>query len=130
MRRFVCVWFPHWPMERLKRARTTPWPVEDGAPFVLTETGVHGRTLAAVNDAARALGLEPGLRFTDARARVPGLVAEEIDREADALALKRLTLWMTRFFPPHRHGRRRRHPPRRNGLRAPVSAERKPFWCR
>lgn len=86
-------------MERLKRARTTPWPVEDGAPFVLTETGLHGRTLAAVNDPARALGLEPGLRFTDARARVPGLVAEEIDREADTLALKRLSLWMTRFSP-------------------------------
>ncbi|MGY6661992.1 MAG: Y-family DNA polymerase [Glycocaulis sp.] len=99
MRRFVCVWFPHWPMERLKRARTTPWPVEDGAPFVLTETCLHGRTLAAVNDGARALGLEPGLRFTDARARVPELMAEEIDREADHIALKRLTLWMTRFSP-------------------------------
>lgn len=86
-------------MERLKRTRTTPWPVEDGAPFVLTETSLHGRTLAAVNSPARALGLEPGLRFTDARARVPGLVAEEIDREADALALKRLSLWMTRFSP-------------------------------
>jgi protein ImuB len=86
-------------MERLKRARTTPWPVEDGAPFVLTETGLHGRTLAAVNASARALGLEPGLRFTDARARVPGLVSEEIDREADTLALKRLSLWMMRFSP-------------------------------
>lgn len=86
-------------MERLKRARTTPWPVEAGAPFVLTETSLHGRTLAAVNEAARSLGLEPGLRFTDARARVPDLVAEEIDREADALALKRLSLWMTRFSP-------------------------------
>jgi len=86
-------------MERLKRARTTPWPAEDGAPFVLTETSAHGRTLAAVNDPARALGLEPGLRFTDARARVPDLVAEEIGREADHAALKRLTLWMTRFSP-------------------------------
>lgn len=86
-------------MERLKRTRTTPWPVEDGAPFVLTETSVHGRTLAAVNAPAGALGLEAGLRLADARARVPGLVAEEIDRSADARALRRLTLWMERFSP-------------------------------
>jgi protein ImuB len=40
-----------------------------------------------------------GLAFTDARARVPKLNFEDIDRAADAAALKRLALWLVRYTP-------------------------------
>lgn len=55
--------------------------------------------IAAANTTARALGLGPGLKLTDARARVPKLRVEEIDRPADADALKALAGWMVRFSP-------------------------------
>ncbi|MEA1940778.1 MAG: DNA polymerase Y family protein [Pseudomonadota bacterium] len=111
MRRHVCVWFPDWPLDRLRRSRAASaagWPTCPGetpdetagaAPFVLTEAGVHGLRVAAANAAARALGVEPGLRFADARTRAPDLAAEPVDREADARALERLALWMERWSP-------------------------------
>ncbi|WP_203290864.1 Y-family DNA polymerase [Maricaulis parjimensis] len=69
------------------------------APFVLTEAGRHGLRVVAANPAARALGVEAGLRFADARARAPGLLAEPVDRDADAKALRALALWMERWSP-------------------------------
>lgn len=68
-------------------------------PFVLTETGASGLTVAAANDAAKNLGVRTGLSFTDARARVPQLQAEKINRKADVEALDRLAHWMIRFTP-------------------------------
>ena len=41
----------------------------------------------------------PGLAFTDARARAPGLLHAEIDRAEDARALHSLAQWMLRFTP-------------------------------
>lgn len=55
--------------------------------------------LVAVNQAARAQGVEAGLRFSDARARLPQLHTEEIDRKADEVAFRRLTMWMYRYSP-------------------------------
>lgn len=51
------------------------------------------------NQAALSAGIHPGLRFTDARATLPALMAEEIDRAADARALTTLADWMVRFSP-------------------------------
>lgn len=69
------------------------------APFVLTEAGRNGLRVAAADAAARARGIEPGLRFADARTRAPDLLAEPVDREVDAKALERLALWMERWSP-------------------------------
>lgn len=55
--------------------------------------------IAAANTAARAFGIGPGLKLADARARVPKLKVEEIDRLADASALRALAGWMVRFSP-------------------------------
>jgi protein ImuB len=99
-----------WPLDRLRRTRRAARygnarPPASSAtqvsrtPFVLTETTAHGLRLAALNHAAKALGLSPGLGFADARARVPALLSEEIDRGADAKALKALAAWMIRFSP-------------------------------
>ncbi len=111
MRRHVCVWFPDWPLDRLRRSRgPSHRPERQGgnpagdAPaeaqaFVLTEVGRHGLRVVAVNAAARQGGVEAGLRFADARARMPGLLAEPVDRQADGRALKALALWMERWSP-------------------------------
>ena len=53
----------------------------------------------AVNAAARALGLKPGVTVADARAWVPHVVVQPLDPTADAADLKRLADWATRFSP-------------------------------
>ena len=55
--------------------------------------------MAAANDPARAAGIHPGLTLSDACARVPDLVSEEIDRAADRAALKALAAWAIRYTP-------------------------------
>lgn len=76
-----------------------PAPDRLNAAFALIEKGPHGFVVAAVNAAAKGLGLSEGLRFMDAKARAPHLLYEEIDRRADADALSSLAHWMIRFTP-------------------------------
>lgn len=68
-------------------------------PFALSEAGPHGLEVAAINAPAAKLGLAVGQRLADARAMVPGLFVEPIDREADADFLRRLAAWCLRFTP-------------------------------
>ncbi|MFP6743694.1 MAG: DNA polymerase Y family protein, partial [Alphaproteobacteria bacterium] len=70
-----------------------------GAPLVLYESTNGGLRLTAVNPAAAAAGLGPGLTLADARALVPGLDAEAADLHADARALGALADWCLRFTP-------------------------------
>ena len=60
---------------------------------------MHGLRIAAANERARTEGVSAGLRFTDAKARCPDLESEDINREADAAALKGLGLWFIRIAP-------------------------------
>ncbi len=52
-----------------------------------------------MNVAAAKAGLQVGFKFTDAKARVPDLVTDEMDRAADAAALRALGIWLYRFSP-------------------------------
>lgn len=97
MRRFVSVWLPHWPIERL--ARHTPGAVPDDAPFALVESSPHGLRLTALNRPAARLGLSPGLPLADARAAVPALLTRPAEPERDIRALARLALWLGRYGP-------------------------------
>ena len=106
MKRYLSLWFPDWPLTRLRRERLKPYPAslsappaEPRRPFVLTESGPSGLVIAAANGLARKCGVGEGLAFTDARARLPSLASEEIDRAADARALDCLAHWMIRFTP-------------------------------
>jgi protein ImuB len=108
MKRYLSLWFPDWPLDRLRRQRLhaagrplRPASVRSAnkRPVVLTESGQAGLVVAAANCAALKLGITPGLRFTDARARVPELLYDEIDREADARGLRTLGDWMVRWTP-------------------------------
>lgn len=53
----------------------------------------------AANTPALAAGIRTGLRLTDAKATLPDLFSEEIDRAADLKALTALADWMVRFSP-------------------------------
>ncbi|MBO9559918.1 MAG: DNA polymerase Y family protein [Caulobacter sp.] len=57
------------------------------------------RRLAAVDDAAAALGLFVGQKAADAAALVPDLVTTDHDPEADRAALEILCDWCVRFSP-------------------------------
>ena len=53
----------------------------------------------AVDETARALGLYPGQKATDAKAVVPELAVAEAEPEGDAEALTALVDWCVRFSP-------------------------------
>ena len=55
--------------------------------------------LVAVDQAARSLGLEPGMALADARARVPELVAVDHDAASDRIWLERLADGCIRYTP-------------------------------
>jgi protein ImuB len=99
MKRVISLWFPYWASERLARRRRHGSTSPEGAPLVLYETTNGGLRLTAVNPAAAAAGLAPGLTLADARALVPGLDAEPADPRSDARALGALADWCLRFTP-------------------------------
>lgn len=55
--------------------------------------------LVAVNAAAEAGGLTPGLSLAEARALLPGLVTAPHEPETDARAIARLAAWCGRYSP-------------------------------
>jgi protein ImuB len=66
---------------------------------VLTRPVAGSLRLAAVDPAARAAGLVPGMTLADARARVLRLAVAPIDDVADAALLRRLARAAERFTP-------------------------------
>ena len=57
------------------------------------------RVIGAVDQAAAALGLRPGMAVAQALAVIPGLQVTEAEPDADARALLRLARWCHRFTP-------------------------------
>jgi protein ImuB len=95
MPRFVSIWLPYWPTDRLRRAA----PTLDRRPLALITPSTGGLHVYAVDAAAAALGLGPGMTLADARALVPELLAADADAAADAAALAALAAWCTRYSP-------------------------------
>lgn len=61
----------------------------------------HGRRIvAAVDQAARSLGITSGMTITQARSFAPGLVVIDADPEADHQGLRRIALWAGRRYAP------------------------------
>ncbi|HEX3943691.1 MAG TPA: DUF6504 family protein [Rhizomicrobium sp.] len=95
MTRYLCVFLPHWTIER--QAKTAlPDP---RVPFALVTMTTGGWHLAAVNLRAASLGLKVGELLADARARVPSLQTRPAQPEKDRAALEKLARWCTRFSP-------------------------------
>jgi protein ImuB len=100
-RRYLSLWLPEWPLERMRlaaRRAGLAFPPEE-APLALTaiERGVP--RLAAVGPAARVLGLVPGMALADARAARPDLLVHQAEPLADAAELAALGLWCARYSP-------------------------------
>jgi protein ImuB len=55
--------------------------------------------VAAVNQAARRAGLQPGLSLSDARAIHPAVLTVPLDRDANTAALRDLAIWLGRYGP-------------------------------
>ena len=85
-RRYLALFFPWLPAERL--CRTAPRPPD--APLVFAEKQRGALRLASVDRAAQAAGLTPGMPLADARARVPELAALDRDHQAEARLLTRI----------------------------------------
>ena len=94
-RRYLALFFPWLPAERL--CRTAPQPPD--APLVFAEKQRGALRLASVDRAAQAVGLAPGMPLADARARVPELLVVTHDPVADAAWLDRLALGCNRYTP-------------------------------
>jgi len=67
--------------------------------LAIIESGKGGRRLAAVNQAAEAAGLSPGMLLTDACAILPALKTGEAAPAGEAKDLKRLAAWCRRYTP-------------------------------
>jgi protein ImuB len=65
----------------------------------LIRLGQGGVRLVAVDPAAAARGLAPGMGLADARALVPDLIAADAEPERDAQALAALVDWCGRYSP-------------------------------
>ncbi len=120
-RRYLALWFPFLPTDRLRRqgrvpvtgARGEPAPDRRGAqsplpsacdgggqiPLVLVEKQKGALRLADCDQRAVALGLTCGLTLADARARIPDLLVIDAEPEADRRFLDRLAAYCERFTP-------------------------------
>src|SRR5438034_641613 len=118
MRRVMYLFLPRWPIDRLRRLGFVPSlptrpknsdaPAEE-APFatIVTAVGLQptgltrgGRCLiAAVNPAAAAAGLAPGMKLADALSFLPSLATAAAEPAADMAALNRLAEWCGRYSP-------------------------------
>jgi protein ImuB len=69
------------------------------APFATILDAAGRRLLAAVNPAAAAAGLAPGMPLADALSFVPGLATAVAEPAKDAAGLRRLAEWCGRYSP-------------------------------
>lgn len=95
MRRVVCVYWPHWPLQR--RWHETP-ALRQRALAIVGRLGRLERVLACGRRARRA-GVRPGLSRAEALAILPSLTVMPDDPEGDRRALERLAGWAERFSP-------------------------------
>ncbi|WP_406698349.1 Y-family DNA polymerase [Sphingomonas qomolangmaensis] len=98
-RRYLALWFPFLPVDRLVRMGVPDCDVPDDSPFALVEKDRGAIRLVAVDPRAQALGLAAGLSLADARARVPELAVFDADPVADIGWLERLADGCERYTP-------------------------------
>jgi len=100
MRRIMYLWLPRWPIDRrrLSPRKNIGAPAEE-APFATVADAAGRRLLAAVNPAATAAGLAPGMPLADALSFLPRLATALAKPAEDAAALRRLAEWCGRYSP-------------------------------
>jgi protein ImuB len=100
VRQIMYLWLPRWPIDRLhlSHRKGSAAPAEK-VPFATVADAAGQRLLAAVNPAATAAGLAPGMPLADALSFLPGLVTAVAEPAEDAAALQRLAEWCGRYSP-------------------------------
>ncbi len=99
-RRYLALWLPFLPTDRLRLARCgNGAPQDEDTPFALVEKQNGAQRLYALTPAALRQGLAPGLSLADARARLPQLAVAEADHPADAKILALLAARCERHTP-------------------------------
>ena len=99
-RRYLALWFPFLPLDRLRIARPDLWAAqEQDAPSVIVEAVRGAMRLMALDAAALSIGLSTGMTLADARAREPDLRVFEADPHADQDWLERLCDGCARYTP-------------------------------
>ena len=105
MKRYVSIWLPDWPIERIfrragRRARSDkPAEISPGRPFALVATAQGGVRIMAPNDAAKRAGVMTDQLLADARALCPILNVADHDPAGDQADLQRLARWCIRYSP-------------------------------
>src|SRR6516165_9616179 len=94
------LWLPRWPIDRLhlSHRKGSAAPAEK-VPFATVADAAGQRLLAAVNPAATAAGMAPGMPLADALSFLPGLATAPAKPVEDAAALRRLAEWCGRYSP-------------------------------
>jgi protein ImuB len=94
------LWLPCWPIDRrrLSRRKNSGSPAEE-IPFATVADIAGRRLLAAVNPAAAAAGLAPGMLLADALSFFPGLATAAAEPAEDTAALRRLAEWCGLYSP-------------------------------
>ena len=93
--RYLSLFLPSLATDRIsRRSGAAPEP-----PRATVAKVKRAQRLAAVNRAAAAQGLRPGLALADARAIVPALDCCAADAAAEAATLATITDWCRRFTP-------------------------------
>jgi protein ImuB len=102
-RRILSLVLPHLSTDRLARLRWgRSWRRlgrPEHPPVAITGRDGSAIRLVAMDEAAEALGLKPGLGLAEARARHPDLETLEQDVRADARFLDALADWCDRYTP-------------------------------
>lgn len=102
-RRFLALWFPYLPAERVMRLRFgRSWRTQAPAsipPLVFSRRESNTQCVAALDARAEALRLRIGLGVAEARAMHPSVEVIEEDGEADRSMLEALADWCDRYTP-------------------------------
>jgi protein ImuB len=97
-RRFLSLWLPRLPTDRIKRRFSRGSGVLANPCIVVTRQN-NALQISALDDAAAQLGLEIGLPLANARAICPQLNVFDADAAADINALNAIADWCDRFTP-------------------------------
>jgi protein ImuB len=98
-RRYASVWLRRLSTDRILRRRLASGAPPLEAPLVVAGERQGALRLVAVDDAAAALGLAPGMALADARARHPMLEVANEAAPADAAMLEAVAQFCRRWTP-------------------------------
>lgn len=90
------MWLRRFSSDRIERRLSAP---KSDAALIIVEPVKSALRISACNDAAAALGLNPGTPLADARAMYPSIAVQAADRAADFVLLEAIADWCDRYTP-------------------------------